>query len=222
MSQYIDMRKIIEELSQERPIFLSEEDMQLELAWKIKTIYPNAQIRLEYSPNLNKYKLDTYTRIDILVIINNGWIPIELKYKKKEFEKTIKDEYFYLRNDGAQDQGRYNYLKDIERIENICKCVPEFLEGYTLLITNDLSYTKAPTKKDGFARNFYLVGDKHGKIDWAKNKEGKEASSGTKNGCEKPIHLKDNYTMNWEKYSDIDESNAGKFIYLLNEIKKLD
>ena len=33
------MKKIIEELSQERPIFLSEEDLQLELAWKIKTIF---------------------------------------------------------------------------------------------------------------------------------------------------------------------------------------
>lgn len=220
MKNYIDMEKILKELSKDRPIFVSEEDMQLELAWKIKNMYPNAQIRLEYSPNLKKYKLDTYTRIDILVIINDKWIPIELKYKKKEFKTIVNNEYFYLRNDGAQDQGRYNYLKDIERIEKISECVPEFLEGYTLLITNDLSYKNAPTKVDGFARNFYLVGDKQGIIDWATNKEGKEASPGTKKGYENPIHLKAKYTMNWEKYTDIDDTKAGKFVYLLNKIER--
>lgn len=221
MKQCIDMKKVIEELSEERPIFLSEDDMKLEIAWKIKTMYPDAQIRLEYSLNYKKYNLDTYERIDILVIINNGWIPIELKYKKKKFEKTIKDEYFYLRNDGAQDQGRYNYLRDIERIEKISKGVPEFIEGYTLLITNDLSYTKAPTKEDGFARNFYLFGDKQGKIEWAKNNEGKEASAGTKSGCEKTIKLENKYAMKWEKYADLDKSNSGRFVYLLNRIEKL-
>ncbi len=43
---------------------------------------------------------------------------------------------------------------------------------------------------------------------------------GTKRGMEAPIELADEYPMHWEKYSHLDDSNTGKFWYLMNHIKK--
>ena len=49
-----------------------------------------------------------------------------------------------LRNDGVQDLGRYDFIKDIERIERIAAHVPQ-AEGYALLLTNDSSYWRNGT-----------------------------------------------------------------------------
>ena len=68
----------MQKLKEKRTIFVSEADFQLELAWIIKDEYPNAKVRLEYSP-----AFDLSMHIDILVIIDRKWIPIELKYKTK-------------------------------------------------------------------------------------------------------------------------------------------
>lgn len=40
-------------LSLWRPIFHSEADFQFSLAWIIKEIYPNCEIRLEFVPDFN-------------------------------------------------------------------------------------------------------------------------------------------------------------------------
>ena len=50
-------------------------------------------------------------------------------------------------------------------------------------------------------------------LDWGAN-----AGKGTKKNCENPIVLKDNYRMNWKVYSEIDETNTGTFLYLINQI----
>ena len=68
------------------------------MAWIIKDEYPNAKVRLEYCPSFNPNM-----HIDILVIIDNKWVPIELKYKTKGCSKVIDDETFILKNHGAKD-----------------------------------------------------------------------------------------------------------------------
>jgi hypothetical protein len=73
-----DINLVMEKLKSKREIFVSEADFQLELAWIIKEQYPDALVRLEYCPYFNPSM-----HIDILVIIDNQWIPIELKYKTK-------------------------------------------------------------------------------------------------------------------------------------------
>ena len=119
----IDMEKIIEKLQGKRQIFCSEADFQLEMAWVIKEMYHDAEVRLEYVPTF-----DDKMHIDILVFINNEWIPIELKYKTKKSKKEkmtdqITQEGFNLKNQGAKNIGCYLYLKDIERIERIKEAV---------------------------------------------------------------------------------------------------
>ena len=93
-----DIYKIIGKLKNKRQIFTSEADFQLELAWIIKEEYPNTKVRLEYCPSF-----DLNMHIDILVIYDNKWIPIELKYKTKCCNKLINGEIFNLKNHGAKD-----------------------------------------------------------------------------------------------------------------------
>ncbi|MBQ9314290.1 MAG: hypothetical protein IJ220_04715 [Clostridia bacterium] len=212
MRDDFNIEKIVTKLKNKRKIFVSEADLQLEMAWIIKEEYPNSKVRLEYCP-----EFDPNMHIDILVITNGEWIPIELKYKTKGCTKTIDDEKFILKNHGAKDVNCYLYLKDIQRIESIRKNVPKFKAGYTIFVTNELSYLHKPMKENCVYKEFSLEEGiiKSGTLNWSE-----EASEGTKKNCEIPIELKAKYLINWKTYSKIDETNTGTFMYLVNEIKK--
>ena len=212
MNNCFDIELILSKLKKKRKMFVSESDFQLEMAWVIKEEYPESKVRLEYCPSF-----DFSMHIDILVIMNNKWIPIELKYKTKRCNKIIDKEVYNLKNHGAKDVNCYLYLKDVQRIETIRENVPDFMVGYTVFITNELSYTKKPMKENCVYKDFSLENGivKNGTLDWSK-----EASDGTKKNCEIPIKLKDKYTIEWKDYSKIDDSNTGTFMYLVNQINK--
>lgn len=205
-----DIYEVINNIKDKRKIFVSEADMQFAFAWAIKELYPEAIIRLEYCP-----EFDLNMHIDILVIINNEWIPIELKYKTKGCIKELDSEKFYLKNQGAKDIGCYLYLKDIERIEKVKDNINNFSKGYSIFLTNELSYTRSPKRVNTFYEQFALGDDtiKKGKLDWHLN-----TGSGTKKGIEKPIELKNEYHLKWNMYSKIDDTNSGIFKILVSEL----
>lgn len=73
MSDNFDLEKCLSSLKTKRPVFHSEADFQFALAWEIKELYPDIEIRLEYPINeLNMY-------IDIMLLNQDKAIPIELK-----------------------------------------------------------------------------------------------------------------------------------------------
>jgi hypothetical protein len=206
----ININNIIDVLKQKRTIFISETDFQLELAWIIKDLYPNVKVRLEYCPTF-----DMNMHVDILVIGDSKWIPIELKYKTKRCTKNIDDEVFNLKNHGAKDVNSYLYLRDIQRIEKIKSNIDYFEKGYTIFITNELSYMKKPQKEDCIYNQFSLEDgiEKTGMLDWSE-----KTGAGTKKNCEEPIVLKERYIINWKDYSKLDETSSGTFKILINEI----
>ena len=207
----INMDMLIEKLEERRKAFVSEADFQLELAWQIKKCYPKANVRMEYCPLFDKSM-----HIDILVTIAGNWIPIELKYKTKACEKQVKDELYILRNHLAKDVNCYAYLKDIQRIEKIKKNVPSFAEGYTVFITNDLSYTNPPRTPDVnyYAFSIHEGATKSGTMDW-----GEKTGDGTKGKEYKDaIVLEGKYEMKWNIYSTLDSTNTGIFKVLVNKI----
>ena len=135
----LDIQGCIDELKKKRQIFVSEADFQLELAWILKDKYPSAKVRCEYTPSF-----DPNMHIDILVIKDGKWIPIELKYKTKGCIKELDGDVYNIKNHGAKDVNCYLYLKDIQRIETVRANVVAFEEGYTIFITNEKSYLKSP------------------------------------------------------------------------------
>ena len=212
----IDMEKIIEKLQGKRQIFCSEADFQLEMAWVIKEMYHDAEVRLEYVPTFNDKM-----HIDILVFISNKWIPIELKYKTKNSKKgALEDkktqEVFNLKNQGAKDIGCYLYLKDIERIERIKEAVKNnFKEGYAVFLTNDETYRNRPRKINCDYKDFSLederIIERGEPLKWASAKKNK--------GIEDPIILKGIYKMEWNEFSKVDEERSdGTFYYLVTKI----
>ena len=49
----LDMRAAMKALRQKRKCYVSEADFQLELAWVLKDMYPDALVRCEYVPEFN-------------------------------------------------------------------------------------------------------------------------------------------------------------------------
>lgn len=205
-----DISKIIKKLQLKRKIFVSEADFQLEMAWVIKEEYPTATVRLEYCP-----VFDLNMHIDILVIYESKWIPIELKYKTKGCTKELDGEVLNLKNHGAKDVNCYLYLKDIQRIERIKNNINNFKEGYAIFLTNELSYTKTPQKYNCIYKDFSLEEgiEKSGKLDWSEN-----TGDGTKKNCDNPIILSNKYKVEWNDYFKIDNTNTGSFKILINKI----
>lgn len=215
-----NIQTIIDKVKDKRKAFVSEADFQLEFAWAIKEKHPEFKVRLEYVP-----EFDRKMHIDILVITDEGWIPIELKYKTKGCTVKEGNETYVLANHGAKDVNCYLYLKDIQRIEYIKKKKGnQFVEGYTVMLTNEESYMKEPKNsnviyaafsihdrnKDGKIKN-----EKHGLLSWGEN------AGGTKSGHD-DITLEGKYKMHWEKYSEVDDADGSekvKFHYLWNKIE---
>src|SRR5660398_105525 len=125
-------------------VFYSEADFQFAFAWEIKSIYPEVNVRLEYAYKIN----DKIYHIDILVMIEGKFIPIELKYKSLKKSLIVGEEEFHLKNHGAQDIGKYDFIKDIVRVESILSSGSRFAEGYSIMLSNDPSYWNGSIRKD--------------------------------------------------------------------------
>ena len=207
----MDIELIINKLKNKRKIFNSESDFQFSLAWEIKEYYKNADIRLEYCPDFEQN-----IRIDIVVKLKGKVFPIELKYKTKLYEFSIGKEKYHLKNQGAQDHGRYDYLKDIQRLELFSEKIDNFEKGFTIILTNDRTYWEKD-KKGSVDEQFYLNENaiKTGSLEWSKN-----SSKGTMKKREDPIKLEEQYKINWHNYNIFDDKPGGIFKYCLNTIEK--
>lgn len=195
MQEPFSIQQVLDTLRTKRKLFSSEADFQFSLAWTIKELYPNVEVRLEWVPS--DYDPNMY--IDIVVFNGDVMIPIELKYKTKKTDKVVDGERFVLKNQSATDLGRYDFLKDIQRIEFIKQNLPNVTEGYAILLTNDPNYLVAPRPTSAFADFSISNGDiKTGVLRWT---EGSKSNVGRLG-----IDLTGRYPIQWGVYSRIDET----------------
>ena len=160
--------------------------------------------------------------IDILLITEKGWIPIELKYKTKGGKVKDGDDVYFLANQGAKDIGCYLYLKDIWRIEQIKNELKKtneisFVEGYTVMLTNDLTYCSKPARDDVVYAAFSLHenAEKTGELKW------KNPGEGTARGHEN-LTLEGKYPIHWKEYKEVGrevEGKYGEFYYTYNKVE---
>ena len=203
-----NLLEVINRLSSLRPIFNMEADFQFALAWEIQKKFPDWSVRFEKKPPNLKDRIF----VD-LWIEGDETCAIELKYKTRRFDIDVKGESFNLLNQGAQDLGRYDFLKDVERLENIVSA-HDNVKGYAIILTNDSSYWKS-TATETIDTKFRIHDGRvlNGELAWRP-----EASSGTVRGREKPIKLTGTYKLNWKDYSQVSGTSYGKFRYLFLEI----
>lgn len=96
----------------DRPVFHSEADLQHHLAWIIRELDPDVQVRLETRPlPARRMAMD-------LLLLHRGTgerVGVELKYPTRGLVTTWADEAFTLLDQSAQDITRYDICKDVRR-----------------------------------------------------------------------------------------------------------
>lgn len=197
----LNIKCLLTKLAQCRKVFHSEADFQHALAWQIHQTKPGSQVRLEYPVPGEHQKM----YVDIY--LPDEKIAIELKYATRGSELVDNGESFALRNQGAQNLKRYDFLRDIERLERM-RSKPEFCEtGHAVLLTNDWLYWDCPEQdtKDAAFRIHEGREISSGKLAWAKG-----ASPGMVKGREDSIKLEGPYCFRWQDYSCITEKSQGK------------
>ncbi|MFB5088321.1 hypothetical protein PGC35_14140 [Psychrobacillus sp. PGGUH221] len=209
----IDIHKIITSLQLKRPIFHSEADFQLAIAWEIQKLYPHVEIRLEY----NYPKVFESLYLDVWIKFEGNYIPIELKYKTKKSTFLVDGEQFSLKNHGAQDCGRYDFLKDISRIEKVIYTEESISTGYAIMLTNDSLYWRESNKIDSVDAAFKIHEGRKlsSQLSW-----GELASAGTKRGRENDIILEGSYSLNWTTFANINNYPDSEFKILIVKVAK--
>lgn len=148
--------------------------------------------------------------IDVLARSASAQVAVELKYKTRALVTSINGEDFALTNQAAQDLGRYDFFKDLSRVEAFAQAEPA-RSGYAIFLTNDSAYWKAPTDSThayaGFAMNDGR--DVPGTLAW-----GDRASEGTRRGRENGIAIRGRYSLQWRAYSSVASKGYGTFRYL--------
>ena len=208
-----DFLSFLEDLSKRRPVFHSEADFQLAIAWHIHEKVSNSQVRLEFKPfqSENMY-LDIW--------LQASKIAIELKYPTQGLKVEREGEVFALRNQSAQDTRRYDFIMDIYRLERVVYDSGLAKAGFTVLLTNDPSYWEPP-KRGWEDRTDGAFRVHEGRIIKGEMKWSDLASEGTKEGKEEPIKLRGAYDVNWRDYSILKEEKYGKFRYLVVAVPRL-
>jgi hypothetical protein len=204
----LEIDRILKELASERRIFHSEADFQHALAWKIHEGHPDAKVRLEVPSG----RFDKRERIDIVVSVGSRKYAIELKYKKRELKLVLDDEEFTLRADGAHDISRYDFVKDIVRLERYVASADRAI-GYAIFLTNDELYWKESVRGVNSAAFFLHEGrtfENDGPLAWHER-----TGNGTMKNREAALSLRARYTIGWKDYSTIPELQSTKFRYIL-------
>jgi hypothetical protein len=203
----LDMGGVLTEMAHQRPVFHSEADFQHAFAWEVHRQVPDASIRLEKPLTT----IAGVAHLDVLIQREGATVAVELKYKTKKLTHQITDEAYNLRSHGAQDLGRYDFMKDIGRLEDISASFPSTV-GYAVLLTNESSYWRNPLSSKTVDAAFRLHEGRvlSGEATW-----GAGASKGTMKSREKPIKLRGSYKLEWHDYSALQTNKDLVFRYLL-------
>ena len=203
----LDIELLMANLAATRKLFHSEAGFQHALAWQIHRAMPESQVRLEVDVLQADHRRNF---LDIWLPVEG--IAIELKYKTREFEVEQGKESFVLSNQSAQTQGRYDFIRDIHRLELMRSKLKQFKAGYAVLLTNDSSYWKVLASRNVVDADFRIHDGRVGSgvLAWASR-----AEPGTMRGRESPIEIHGSYRLRWQEYSDFPGKSYGRFRYLV-------
>jgi hypothetical protein len=202
----INIAEIMNSLSSQRQIYHSEADFQHAFAWEVhKRLSLNSPPYLERPLKVNGQTL----HLDLFIQLPGIPIAVELKYKTRKINVDIGNETFDLADHSAQDTGRYDFIKDIHRLEKITSA-KGISHGYAIFLTNDSAYWKSGrlgTVDEAFRLNEGRV--LNGTLSWSEN-----ASAGTKKNRERELKITGNYELSWQNFSEVSAPRYGQFKYL--------
>jgi hypothetical protein len=152
-------------------------------------------------------------KIDIWAEKGDEIITLEVRYKTASLDTIHNGKPVSLKNQLARDISRYDYVKDIEKLEQIV-LKRSGVKGYALLITNDPLYWNKPKHLNNIDAAFHLHHHRnlHGCLTW-----GEKAMPGTTINREQPIQLVGEYELNWLPYMILGEGKNEEFRILIVE-----
>jgi hypothetical protein len=202
-----DMDSALLKLAARRPIFRSQIDLRDAMAGVLSDQGWNVTINREIGRGL---KVDIWAER-----AGSADIAIEVRYKTSRLTCTVNGETFELKDQAAEDQARYDYWRDVEKLEQVVSSLPG-TRGYAVMITNDHRYWDKPTRSQNVSEDFMLFDGRivSGTLKWSE-----KAGEGTVDGREKPIHLRDAYTLQWRDYSNPSTDKNGVFKALVLNVK---
>ena len=185
---------IINSMRKKYKCFVSEKHLQFAFATEASKIIKNSKIYPEFV-----FADFGGKHIDLVVQVGKYRVGFEFKYIVSYCEGDYDGLHIKLRNQSALPVRRYNCLSDIERLEKL-KENNNINEGYFCLMTNEKQlWKKSITRKDTTDKNLrFENGISHGRKFWSKN-----ASIGTKNGKNKAINIKNDYTVRFIDFLDL-------------------
>lgn len=190
----------------ERPVFHSEADFQHAFAWQLREAHPGVRIRLETRPRPG-------VRLDVLAFVGSERVAFELKYLLRNLRTTWLGEVFELPAQSAQDVRRYDFIKDIVRLEQL---VPTDADvGYAIAVTNDPSYWNPSNRATLADAAFRLHEGREltGALAWSAT-----AGAGTMRDRESELRLRGAYPAAWRDFSENIGSGYATFRYLAIEV----
>lgn len=182
----------LQALAQIRPAFHSEADFQHELAWLLRERKIAEQIRLERPFDVGGDRLN----LDVLAICGGEPVGLELKYWKRGARFRHGNEPYTFKNQAAQDISRYDFWKDVVRLQTLVNA-GYLKRGYAVALTNDPSYWNKSERVTVDA-DFRLHHEREarGTLRWAPG-----AGPGTRRGRELDLALTGAYQIQWTGYS---------------------
>ncbi|WP_426745959.1 hypothetical protein VZQ01_36470 [Myxococcus faecalis] len=172
--------------------------------------HQDLKIRLEYPAFGIGRQNDA---LDIWVEDASGSVSaIEVKYITHDLAALRNGESFRLVDQAATSQKRFDYLKDINRIESLLTGNPP-LVGYALFLTNNPGYWNSnarSAKGDAFPHTFREGETLSGLLAWKPN-----TKKNTLGNRAESVTLTGRYTMNWRPYSTVQGTGYGEFRYVL-------
>ncbi len=196
----------LESLSRRRPVFWSEADLQHELAWELRKLDARVAIRLERAfqgPS-------GYIHVDMCARWDRDLWAVELKYRKAPLQVEVGGELFVLNDQGAEDSARYDFLKEIQRLEWL-RAHSGVTGGIAILVTNSPRFWQPAPNRQLNDLEFRLHDGRQvkGTLRWNRN-----AATGSIKGREEPIALDGRYDLTWREYASLDVEKNGRFRFL--------
>jgi len=172
-----------DESGKDKKHYYNEAQIQYKLAVEL---YKNFGIEPTLEWYVGKWDDGTKKYIDMVFEVEGKKVGIELKYKT---QKLKTGDYT---NQGAQNNGKFHFFKDIERLEMLKGDKAKIEKGFAILITNDHLYWNAAKTETSVARFNLCDGEKLQektyRADWRVQQKYKDVS----------VKLSKSYTVRWE------------------------
>lgn len=187
---------------EEGELLFNERDLQMHLALHLINSGHYDDVDVEYYvpyEELDNYIWKNELKLDILLRMNQEFLPVELKYKTKKhskrllrFGEQLNEAVDVLKNQGAQDLGMYDFWKDVRRVELVRNRFAAVKSGLAVFVTNDNQYLN----KGKSTSNNYRFSTEEGLHDAVRHWQQPNST------CAKThpnFELDNNYFISWNK-----------------------